>query len=53
MQKLVDKLMTQRGIEITHHTIPGAGHLFDGKLDEVTDLVEGYVHGRMAEAGAA
>ncbi|MEM1314460.1 MAG: alpha/beta hydrolase [Pseudomonadota bacterium] len=49
--KLVDKLKAQRGIEITHATIPEAGHLFDTKLEEMTDVVEGYVHGRLVSDG--
>ncbi|MDF2232547.1 alpha/beta hydrolase [Albimonas sp. CAU 1670] len=44
--KLVDKLKTQRGIEITHEVIPGAGHFFDRQLEEMTGLVEGYVRNR-------
>ncbi|MEL6209549.1 MAG: alpha/beta hydrolase, partial [Pseudomonadota bacterium] len=43
VQKLVDKLKLQRGIEITHNTVPEAGHLFDTRLEEMTDIVEGYV----------
>jgi len=53
VQKLVDKLKTQRGIEITHNTIPEAGHLFDSRLEEMTDIVEGYVHQRMVQDGVA
>ncbi|WP_339949886.1 alpha/beta hydrolase [uncultured Albimonas sp.] len=44
--KLVDKLKTQRGIEITHEVIPAAGHFFDRQLEDMTGLVEGYVRGR-------
>ncbi|MEM6438672.1 MAG: alpha/beta hydrolase [Pseudomonadota bacterium] len=49
--KLVEKLQAQRGIVITHHTVPAAGHLFDTKLEELTDLIEGYVHGRLISDG--
>ncbi|MGR3782906.1 MAG: alpha/beta hydrolase [Albimonas sp.] len=44
--KLVDKLKTQRGIEITHEVIPAAGHFFDRQLEEMTGLVESYVRNR-------
>lgn len=45
--KLVDKLKTQRGIEITHEVVPGAGHFFDKQLEEMTGIVEGYVRRRL------
>ncbi len=45
--KLVDKLKTQRGIEITHEVVPGAGHFFDKQLEEMTGIVESYVQGRL------
>ncbi len=44
--KLVDKLKTQRGIEITHEVIPAAGHFFDRQLEDMTGLVENYVRNR-------
>ncbi|SFH82434.1 alpha/beta hydrolase [Albimonas pacifica] len=44
--KLVDKLKTQRGIEITHEVIPSAGHFFDRQLEDMTGLVENYVRKR-------
>ncbi|TYO88493.1 alpha/beta hydrolase [Oceanicella actignis] len=47
VQKLVDKLKTQRGIEITHKVIPGAGHFFEKELDDMIAQVEDYVRGRM------
>ena len=51
--KLVDKLKTQRGIEITHDVIPGAGHFFDKQLDEMTGKVERYVQSRTAVEDAS
>jgi alpha/beta superfamily hydrolase len=53
VKKLVDKLKAQRGIVITHETVPGAGHFFDETLDDVTATVEAYVRERMREAGLA
>ncbi len=32
---LVEKLKTQKGILITHRTVPGANHFFSGKVDEL------------------
>ena len=51
--KLVDKLKTQRGIEITHDVIPGAGHFFDKQLEEMTGKVERYVQSRTAVEDAS
>ena len=53
MLKLVDKLKTQRGIEITHDVIPGAGHFFDKQLEEMTGKVERYVQSRTAVEDAS
>ena len=41
--KLSDKLKAQRGIEITHTVVPGAGHFFEKGMDEMIGEVEGYV----------
>ena len=47
VQKLVDKLKAQRGIEITQATMPDADHLFDNRLEEMTAIVEDYVRRRL------
>ena len=51
--KLVEKLQSQKGITITHTTVPGASHFFENQQDELVDIVSGYVHGRMVESEAA
>ncbi len=51
VQKLVDKLKTQKGIEITHEIIPEASHFFENQLDEMVARVEGYVGARMVADG--
>ncbi len=43
VQKLVNKLMHQRDIQIEHRVIAGADHFFGGQLDELGTLVEEYV----------
>ncbi|MEO1000246.1 MAG: alpha/beta hydrolase, partial [Pseudomonadota bacterium] len=48
---LSDKLKQQKGITITHQTVPDAGHFFDPGMEEMIDLVEGYVHQRLVESG--
>ncbi|QPH53716.1 alpha/beta hydrolase [Pontivivens ytuae] len=48
---LADKLKQQKGITITHETVPGAGHFFENGMDEMIGRVKGYVTQRMAEPG--
>jgi len=49
VQKLVDKLRTQRHITINHETIPGANHFFANELDLLMKVVEDYVDMRLAQ----
>jgi len=48
--ELTQKLKTQRGIKIDHEIVPGANHFFEGKIDELTEIVGSYVDMRMAMA---
>jgi hypothetical protein len=48
---LVNKLKAQKGIQITHTTVPEANHFFEKGLDEMIDVVKGYVHARLKEGG--
>jgi uncharacterized protein len=41
--KLVTKLSSQRGIKITHRTIPRANHFFHDRLEQLTKEVEDYL----------
>ena len=50
--KLVEKLKTQRGIDITHEIIPGANHFYDQGMDQMVSTVEDYVRKRTAELRA-
>ncbi|MEM6943161.1 MAG: alpha/beta hydrolase [Pseudomonadota bacterium] len=50
-KKLVEKLRSQKGITITHTTVPDANHFFESGLEEMIDIVKGYVHARMIEGG--
>jgi alpha/beta superfamily hydrolase len=49
VQKLVDKLRTQRHITINHEVIPGANHFFANELDQLMKVVEDYVDMRLAQ----
>ena len=47
VQKLVDKLRTQRHITIHHDTIPGANHFFANELDLLMKSVDDYLDMRL------
>ena len=47
VQKLVDKLRTQRHITIEHKTIPGANHFFVNEMDELMKSVDDYLDFRL------
>jgi alpha/beta superfamily hydrolase len=51
VQKLVDKLKTQRHITIDHATIPGANHFFQHEMDDLMKVVDGYLDRRLATGG--
>jgi len=48
VQKLVDKLKTQKHITITHDVVEGANHFFEKEMDQLQASVERYVDMRMA-----
>jgi alpha/beta superfamily hydrolase len=48
VQKLVDKLRTQRHITIHHDTIPGANHFFEHEMKELMKSVDDYLDMRLA-----
>ena len=48
VQKLVDKLKTQRHITITHEVIEGANHFFEREMEQLQGSVERYLDMRMA-----
>ena len=52
VQKLVDKLKTQKGITIEQQIVDGANHFFEGKIDELTDRCAEYLDRRRADIAA-
>ncbi|SOH93711.1 hypothetical protein SAMN06273572_102389 [Monaibacterium marinum] len=46
---LTEKLQQQKGITVTHKTIPGAGHFFENGMDEMIGNVKSYVTKRQSE----
>ena len=51
VQKLVDKLKTQRHITIEHQTVPHANHFFEHEMDDLMGRVDGYLDMRLANGG--
>jgi len=51
VQKLVDKLKTQKHITIHHSTIPGANHFFAQEMVPLMAEVDGYLDMRLANGG--
>jgi len=49
--KLSDKLKAQKGITITHTTVPQANHFFERGMELMIDTVKNYVRTRMIEGG--
>src|SRR6201995_163650 len=52
VQKLVDKLKTQKAITIEQQIVDGANHFFEGKIDELTDRCAEYLDRRRADIAA-
>ena len=48
VQKLVDKLRTQRGITIHHDEIPRANHFFEFELEQLMKSLDNYLDMRLA-----
>jgi len=51
--KLVDKLRSQRNLEIVYETIPGANHFFHDRLAELDKVLDKYLTKALAEDTAA
>ena len=48
VQKLVDKLKLQKGINIEYRKVPGANHFFDDKVDDLIVEIEDYIQKRLS-----
>ncbi|HUN49620.1 MAG TPA: alpha/beta hydrolase [Candidatus Sulfotelmatobacter sp.] len=51
--KLAQRLANQRDIRIEYKTIPGASHFFEDHLDDLTNVIDRYLHKAMTQAAAA
>ncbi|MGP9819489.1 alpha/beta hydrolase [Salinarimonas sp. NSM] len=47
VMSVIEKVKTQKGIQIEHAVIEGANHFFDGRIDELMEAVGGYLDGRV------
>ena len=52
VQKLVDKLKTQKGITIEQQIVDGANHFYEGKIDDLTERCADYLDRRRQEIAA-
>ena len=56
VRKLVDKLNTQKGVQVDYRVFPGADHVFASHADRVAEALEdhvGMIQARKAMALAA
>jgi alpha/beta superfamily hydrolase len=44
---VIEKVKTQRGIQIEHQIVDGANHFFDGKVDDLMSTVDTYLDKRL------
>jgi hypothetical protein len=51
VEKLAAKLKAQKGITITHTTVPEANHFFEKGMDALVATIKDYVRARMIEGG--
>ncbi len=49
VEKLVEKLKLQRGLDMALEIMPGADHFFTGCLDRLNEVIESYLDMRLAE----
>ena len=50
VEKLATKLIVQRGPGIEYHTIPGAGHFFEGHLNKLGAVIDTYISTKLPVA---
>jgi alpha/beta superfamily hydrolase len=48
VKKLVDKLNTQKGVQVDYRIVAGADHVFANHADQVSHAVEDFVKKTMA-----
>ena len=46
---VIEKVKTQRGIQLEHQLVEGANHFFDGRVDELMTTVDTYLDKRLGK----
>jgi hypothetical protein len=49
VRKLIDKLSSQKGVEIDFHLVEGADHFFNNHLETISGHLTDYVSARVSE----
>ena len=49
IQKLVDRLQNQKGIQIHHSLIDNANHFFDNNIEELNEVISNYIYTSLKE----
>jgi len=44
---LVDRLKTQKGVVIDHEVVANANHFFEGRVDQLMEVVDSYLDKRL------
>ena len=53
VMSVIEKVKTQKGIQIEHAVVEGANHFFDGKVDELMTTVDEYLDRKIGKVEAA
>ena len=47
VSSLVERLKIQRGLVVDHEVVPRANHFFEGKVNELMEVVDAYLDKRL------
>jgi alpha/beta superfamily hydrolase len=50
---VIEKVKTQKGIQIEHQMVEGANHFFDGKVEDLMATVDRYLDKKIGKVEAA
>jgi uncharacterized protein len=49
VMSVIEKVKTQKGIQIEHQAVEGANHFFDGRVEELMQTVDTYLDKRLGK----
>ncbi|MCP4933968.1 MAG: alpha/beta hydrolase [bacterium] len=52
VQTLVEKLKTQKGIDIGHVVVPNANHFFENRIEDLMAVIDGYLHNNLEDSSS-